>query len=200
MTFQESDLQFQFSDIDWQIKKYDAHRYFKILSGAGLSGIDFLGIYKETQVVFWEIKNYHSNDTSKIQDYLVINDTSLFIKKITAKMEDTLTAIRVINQYLERQWWYRFFLQYYQFIPTALVRRKDWYFWYRVQDLIQQEKAVVGVLWLEVAIDYTVEGKQELLTEIESALGKELTGKGIKILVASMDKRVFKPSLQVAIK
>jgi type IV pilus assembly protein PilF len=39
-----------------------------------------------------------------------------------------------------------------------------------------------------------------LISQIESALGKELTGKGIKILVASMDKRVFKPSLQVAIK
>lgn len=200
MTFQESDLQFQFADIDWQIKKYDAHRYFKILSGAGLSGVDFLGIYKETQVVFWEIKNYHTNDASKTPNYLVIKDTSLFIEKIRTKMEDTLTAIRVVHQYLQRQWWYRFFLQYHQFIPTALVRQKDWYFWYRVQNLVQQEKVVVGVLWLELAIDYTVAAKQELLTEIESTLGKRLNGKGMKILVASMDKRVFKTSLQVVIK
>ncbi len=199
MTFQESDLQFQFSDDEWQIKKYDAHRYFKILSGAGLSGVDFLGIYQGQQVVFLEIKNYRTYKSSSPQDYLVLKDTVLFIEKVANKMKDTLTAIRVVHQYLHRQWWYRLFLKYHSFIPTALVREKDWYFWYRVQELIQQKNAVLGVLWLEVAIDSTVAAKQELLTAIESALGKELEGKGITILVASMDKPVFETVLQVNI-
>jgi len=56
MIFKESDLTFNFSQKEWEIIRYDTHRYYKILSGAGLKGVDFLGIYQKNKVVFFEVK------------------------------------------------------------------------------------------------------------------------------------------------
>ena len=117
MTFQESDLKFEFSDTHWLVKKYNTHRFFKILSGAGLKGVDFIGIYQNEQVVFWEVKNYRTKHRDKIQSYLVIDNTPVFIEKIVRKVVDTLTAISVVHQYLRRQWWYRFYIAYPNLIP-----------------------------------------------------------------------------------
>ncbi len=197
MTFKESDLRFQFSDADWQIKKYDTHRYFKILSGAGLKGIDFLGIYRREQVVFFEVKNYHTNHASKQPNYLVLADTPAFVEQVANKMEDTLRAINVIRQYLLRQWWYRFFLKYERFIPTIFVEQKDWYFWHRVEALINTQQAALFVLWLEIATDNFLESRDKLLISVEKALKNELEEDDIKVVLANKKKRVFTTSLLV---
>ena len=55
--FEESDLVFHFNQ-DWVVRKYDEHRFYKTISGLGMKGVDFIGIFKAEQVVFIEIKNY----------------------------------------------------------------------------------------------------------------------------------------------
>jgi len=62
MTFLESGLQFDFTPTNWRVMKYDTHRYFKILSGAGLKGIDFIGIHKEEALIFFEVKHFRTNN------------------------------------------------------------------------------------------------------------------------------------------
>lgn len=197
MTFQESDLKFQFSDADWQIIKYDAHRYFKILSGAGLKGIDFLGIYQGKQVVFFEVKNFHTHQPINNDAYQIIENTPEFIESIIGKMEDTLSAIKIVIQYLQRKWWYRLFLNYQQFIPTIFIQQKDWYFWHRIQALISDSEEWQFVLWLEIDGSITPAKKKALRTTIQKDLAKKvLSNKGIWV-IANMEQPAFTTSLKV---
>jgi len=197
MTFQESDLTFQFSDADWQIEKYDAHRYFKTLSGAGLKGVDFLGIYCGREVVLWEVKNYHTNQAVKNHRYLIVEHIPTFIENIVDKVTDTLMAIRVIQQYLMRQWWYRFYGRYRSFIPTFLVQYKDWFFWHQVQEKINNDAPLIFVLWLEVDDSFDAESWNELSATIQNDLNKQLKEYGIKVVVSSRKQPSFDTSLQV---
>ena len=197
MTFQESDLKFQFSDAAWQVIKYDTHRYFKILSGAGLKGIDFLSIYQGKQVVFFEVKNFHTHQPTKNGAYQIIENTQEFIENIIGKMEDTLSAIKVVTQYFHRKWWYRFFLTYHRFIPNIFIQQKDWYFWHRIQALINNSDEWRFVLWLEIDGSVTPATKEALRIIIQKALAnKVLSNKGIWI-IANMEQPAFPTSLTV---
>jgi len=198
MTFQESDLQFNFSDADWQVIKYDTHRYFKILSGVGLKGIDFLGIYQERQVIFFEVKNFHTNKVTKDNSYQIIDNTPLFIENIIHKIEDAKRAVKVVHQYLQRKWWYRFFLNYHSFIPSFFIQQKDWYFWYRIQAIIQAQTTLVCVLWLEIDIILPVEQKQPLMDAIETRLAEAVKDDSIKIVLANLERPIFESTLRVS--
>lgn len=197
MTFQESDLQFHFSDTDWQIKKYDTHRFFKTLSGAGLKGIDFLGIFQDKQVVLWEVKNYHTNQTNKSQNYLIVENTAVFIETIMAKVIDTLTAMRVIQQYLRRQWWYRFYDSYASFIPTFFIQHKDWFFWHQIQEKRNKETTIIFVLWLEIAANFDAKSWKTLTTTIQQELSKRLKEYNIELVVSTINSPSFNSTLQV---
>ena len=196
--FQESDLQFQFSDTDWRVKKYDTHRFFKTLSGAGLKGVDFLGIFQDKQVVLWEVKNYHTNQANKSQNYLIVENTVVFIENIIGKVTDTLTAIRVIQQYLNRQWWYRFYSAYSSYIPTFLIRQKDWFFWHQIQKISKEKGAVTFVLWLEIEASLEVKVWKKILTTIQQELSKQLKKEDISLVIASINQPYFGASLQVS--
>ena len=183
MIFQESDLIFEFSEKEWEVLQYDTHRYYKILSGAGLKGVDFLGIYQKTQVVFFEVKHFRSpiEETTSFQLGAKFNDL------IVGKLADSIRAIRVIHQYLGRKWWYRLYQQFASYIPIFLVRNKDWYFWHRLFFIIQRKDQMQFVLWLEGEVVF-----QKLTTLEHEVLN--LVG---QFDVVNIKKPVFKKSLIV---
>lgn len=197
MTFQESDLTFNFSDDDWEVIRYDTHRYYKTLSGVGLKGVDFLGIYKKEQVVFFEVKHFRSPQFINSTSYPILEDPDTFTNRITGKLNDTIKAIRVIVQYFERKPWYRLYLRYNYLIPSFFIKNKDWYFWYRLHLLTQQKELITFVLWLEIESKnnvYSIENTPILL-------GEELKNNLLSIIgkVKIVDRKnpAFKASLIV---
>ncbi|MEM1123114.1 MAG: hypothetical protein AAGJ18_21910 [Bacteroidota bacterium] len=146
MIFQESGLLFTFSEKTWDVLQYDTHKYYKILSGVGLKGVDFLGIYQKRQVVFWEVKHFRS-PISKDHKFELSPD---FEGQIVGKLVDSIRAIRVIHQYLERKWWYRAYQKFKGYFPSFLIKNQDWYFWYRLHQLISSKEQMQFVLWLEI--------------------------------------------------
>jgi len=69
MQLKESALLFDFEETDWIVKKYDDHRYYKSLSGAGLKGVDFIGIFQQEKVVFIEVKNFRAKHPTRKEPF-----------------------------------------------------------------------------------------------------------------------------------
>lgn len=189
----ESDLIFSFSEKDWEVIKYDTHRYYKILSGVGLKGIDFLGVFNKRKVVFFEVKNYRNQHLSKKNGYLVLENPTNFVQQVAQKLKDTLKAVEVIIQYLERKGWYRFYLRFHTWIPPFIVQKKDWYFWHRLYQLMQEKEGMEFVLWLEIEDEIPLVKRGELLEELK----KSLSGILRKIAIAHLGNGVFEDSLRV---
>ena len=197
MTFEESDLQFHFLPAYWRVKKYDTHRYFKILSGAGLKGVDFLGILQEKEVIFFEVKNYRTHHPTKPPSYLIFEDTEAFINRITNKLKDTLQAINIIHLYLERKWWFRWYLKWEQYLPNRIIQDRDWYFWYQVYKIGQHSHRRTLVLWLEIDHHYAPFSRVKLKALLDKALEKELSSLVEAIEIADLDAPVFRQQLKV---
>ena len=194
MTFEESDLTFNFSDNDWEIIRYDTHRYYKTLSGVGLKGVDFLGIYKKRQVVFFEVKHFRSPQFINATAYSILEDSDTFTNRITGKLDDTINAIRVIIQYLERKLWYRFYLRYDYLMPSFFIKNKDWYFWHRLHQIVQQKELMTFVLWLEIQKNGTTKNSMPAL---KKALENDLSTLVGTIKISNKENPVFIESLSV---
>lgn len=197
MTFLESGLQFDFTPTNWRVMKYDTHRYFKILSGAGLKGIDFIGIHKEEALIFFEVKHFRTNNPNSKTTFLIFDDTALFIQNITAKMEDTITAIKVIIKYLNRKAWYRYFLKLEQYIPSQLLQQKDWYFWHQIHQLRSANTSNSFVIWLEIDSDYSEMADDTFWQSLQSKLTQELEQFNIRPILANRKTPVFSDDLNV---
>jgi len=160
-SFKESDLQFTFSE-GWVVKKYDDHAYFKILSGHGLKGVDFIGIYENKQVYLIEVKNYNKRSYSPVDpDWSDIEgETIPLASAMHNKIEDSLRLIKAVNSYLSKRWWYRSA----SWLRTVLGNNeliKDWHFWKRVGELLETSNDVFPVLWIELSPDFLTQSKQE---------------------------------------
>lgn len=199
MIFQESDITFNFEDARWQIKQYDTHRYYKILSGAGLKGVDFLGILNQEKVVFFEIKNFHSNHPTQTSSYLIFDEQEKFIEKIADKLEDSVRAINVIIALMTKKRWYRLFIKWKKWIPRFLIKNKDWYFWHQIHQLGQQLNNQILVLWLEIDSPLSATDRQLLKKLLDTTLEKELTDFVGEVLIADYKHPVFETSLKVII-
>lgn len=197
MTFQESDLQFNFASSQWQVLKYDTHKYYKTLSGVGLKGVDFVGIYEKDQLVFFEIKHYRTHKTLPNATFVFFEDTPLFIQHIQDKMDDTVTAIKVIIKYLKRKFWYRSFLKLERFIPIRLIINKDWYFWHQLHKLWKSNASKTFLLWLEVDSNYSIKATDDFLGELQTKLSKAFEDFDFEPIIANMEKPVFTKGLKV---
>lgn len=197
MTFQESDLQFDFSATHWQVMKYDTHRYYKILSGAGLKGVDFVGIYKEEQLVFFEIKHFRTNQATDNASFLLFEDTDLFVQNISDKMADTHTAIKVIIKYLNRKVWYRYFLKLEQYIPTSIFQQQDWYFWHKIHHFWESESPKSFILWLEIDPNYLAKANDEFMVDLQKKLNTSFESFDIQPIIASRKKPILEQHLNV---
>ncbi len=197
MIFQESDLQFYFDDSQWQVIKYDTHKYYKTLSGSGLKGVDFIGIRQENQLVFFEIKNFRNYQSTAATKYTLFKDTDHFIQQIQDKMEDTLTAIKVISKYLKRKSWYRFFLRIEPFIPNRLIKSKDWYFWHQISNLRNSSTSKTFLLWIEIDPNFKSKTSESFLEALQKKLIKAFENFDITPVLTNLKNPVYLEDLVV---
>ena len=149
MIFKESALTFEFSG-NWNIKKYDSHKYYKILAGQGLKGIDFLGIKDGQQLYLFEVKNYQ-----KRKDWQTVNpieaikaDPDVLVRKLVQKIEDSFQVFRVVYKYYQRNWWYR---NIFPLIRNWWPVYSKWHFWTDVYEKSLTISDIYIIFWMETA-------------------------------------------------
>lgn len=150
---QESGLLFRF-DEDWQVKKYDATPYYLVMSGLGMSAVDFVAFWKE-EVVLIEVKNYQNRP----ENQLAPNRAKLegvsppLVAIFEEKVRETLQGISIIHRALARRWWYpilRKLLAYPRLHPFLLRSERLFWLYMDVYILANPDKVRL-VLWLELA-------------------------------------------------
>ena len=197
MTFLESDLKFDFNPTLWRVMKYDAHHYFRTLSGAGLKGVDFIGIHQAKKLVFFEVKHFRTPISKTNTSIVLFEDTDLFVQNIGAKMEDTVTAIKVIIKYLTRKAWYRYFLKFEKYIPSSIFHKQDWYFWHQIHHLWTSNASKSFVLWLEIDPQFSIEANSDFRKDLQKRLEIAFDNFDIRPTIANRKKPVFRKSLDV---
>ncbi len=199
MQLKESALLFDFEDTDWIVKKYDAHRYYKPLSGAGLKGVDFIGIFQQKKVVFIEVKNFRAKHPTRKEPFSVLAETKQFITKVADKFEDTFVATTTIKAFLQKKWWYRLFLKFESKLSPSLFLNRDWYFWHIAHRLANDKGKMEFVLWLEIEERISAKGKVELGQHIDNMLEAQLVEFTENIRVASITQPIYTSSLKVTV-
>lgn len=190
MTFTESNLRFTFQK-QWKIEKYDTHKYYQGLSGAGFKGVDFLGILEDRQLVLFEVKNYtirNHHMKAPVQQEL-LDRPELLAQTVSKKVTDTLHTISLVQKYYQRKWWYRNFFSVFRkwYIPS-----RDWIFWTRAYELSQKTENIWAVLWLES--DYM---SKDAFFETHELLAKALKGKVGRVQVSNCANGRFMDFMQV---
>ncbi len=167
MKWTESGIQFQFGPA-WAVQPYDRHRFYKSLSGRGLSGVDFLGLLGGKLYLF-EVKNFrrrqHWQTAEPIEPVLAAPQN--LSQAVAKKVEDTEVGIDAIGQYYHRRPLFRW--------TEPWLRRRvpptyEWAFWARAYALLDTPEQLRAVLWLET--DQTsLELRQTLERQLENHLG-----------------------------
>ena len=167
-SYKESGYEFQF-DGDWNVIKYDDHRFYKILSGHDMSGVDFAGMKNRKEVYLIEIKNYNQYRGAGITK--PINE---FVDEIVEKGRDSLQLITVIMKFMERKFWYRAF---YSFVRRFTWLQPEWYFWTELYRMSIVEKKAIFVLLIDADYD---------MNEITKKVKNELKGYYGDIIIKSI--------------
>ncbi|MEO1713427.1 MAG: hypothetical protein AAFU60_08845 [Bacteroidota bacterium] len=126
MEFSESNWAFRFTS-EWRVIQFDKHPHFIALSGAGFKAVDLLGIHPQEGLLLLEIKYYRKRHKTS-RPYPELEEISDILEQ---KFSDTLKAIGIIEQYLERKWRYRLVRNWLQH-PIGKRLFKNWSFWQAV--------------------------------------------------------------------
>ncbi len=147
MQFQESELSFYFGP-NWLARKYDSHRFYSRLSGAGLKAVDFITISSEGQLVLWEIKNFSRRKPELSHDPIqkIIEEKEAFIQDMSQKVKDTFTALNAIHGYYRRKWSFRFRSWSMSYLKHS---HQDWYFWLKAHQLTARPEHCRFILLIE---------------------------------------------------
>ena len=188
--FDESDLKIEFGT-NWTVKKYDDQTYFTLLSGRGLKGVDFIGIYGKDSLYLIEVKNYHKRSYSPVApDWADLQGSPPPLVEIMyKKIEDSLRLIRIVATYHSRQWWFRF-AKYFRNLFDLKGLEKDWQFWDKVAEIALQKDKVFPVLWLELSPEFlrdTELKKQDLKTRITTEVSKLLKNSSHNLKIVSIN-------------
>jgi len=154
-SFLESGYKFEFGS-EWNMIKYDDHRFYKILSGHSMSGVDFAGIANDETAYLIEIKNftqYKNEANEKLVDEL--------ISEIVEKGIDSIQLIKVIKKYLERKFWYK---ALYNLVERFTWINPEWKFWTKLHDVSIVEKNAIFLLLINA--DYNLKEIQVKLKEV----------------------------------
>jgi len=189
MIFRESDIEFNFNK-DWSVRKYDAHYFYKGLSGAGLSAVDFIGLLYGNELVLFEIKNFRQGRKYGETDFesRMKEELPVFMKKMKVKVVDSLRGIDAIGRYFQRKPLYRLFLG---LIRKLNFHQYKWVFWTKVYDCSTPPLNCTFILWLE-----TDKPLPELRKKIKKTLKTTLKGKVNKVLVVDSHSNPFPDSLK----
>ena len=123
-------------DEEWSVIKLDEHRYYKRLSGKGISGVDFLAIHPFFGLALIEMKNYTEGKASIPKD---LN------QRMLGKNNDTIRLINIIYKYYQRQTYFRIL----NFIGWEYLYPQDWLIWLKAKEHLDND----NVFFLGV-VDY----------------------------------------------
>lgn len=123
-------------DEEWKVFKLDEHRYYKNVSGRGVSAVDFMAVHPTFGLALIEMKNYKFGKDSIPMD---LSD------KLIEKRNDSIRLINIIYKYYRRQWYFRVLT----FIGWTYLYPKDWEIW-----LLAKQHVVAGNYFFLGAIDY----------------------------------------------
>jgi hypothetical protein len=182
--FIESGLRFQFPK-DWIVFKYDEHRFYRYVSGAGLKGVDFIGIQGD-ELYLMEVKNYADRVDLDTYDPMenLLNTAKKQGGRYLRKLEDSLRLLDVIQKYYHRKWWYRKI--YLRFFRKSVIK-SELDFWTKATELKDQAERITFILWLELprsSNDQRAEGIREYFKRI---LEEKLPA-GIRLVIAYSEK------------
>ena len=123
-------------DEEWTVVKLDQHRYYKSVSGQGVSGVDFMAVHPIFGLVLIEMKNYTNGQGSIPKDL----DIVMIKKKL-----DTIRLINIINAYYQRQKYF----QLLTYIGWEYLYPKEWKIWLQAKSHLDK-----GNYFFLAAIDY----------------------------------------------
>ena len=92
MIFQESKIEFHFSDEHWSdLLQFDKTVDYQNVSNSipNTKGVDFTGIFQDRVMVFIEVKNYRNQSSDSIK----LLESNSFLDKIAQKVRDSLSVI-----------------------------------------------------------------------------------------------------------
>ena len=104
MELEESRLKFKFEEEIWLVVRYDGEGFYrkKLLSAIPRTlASDFIGIYQEQEIVFFEIKNFRGYRREKSVKKRLNDDAEKLAQKIAKKVRDTLAGIIGANRNTE---------------------------------------------------------------------------------------------------
>ena len=127
---EESGLLFSFPTT-WYVFRFDKHRFFRMLTGEGLKGVDFIGLTDLGQLFLLEVKNYRNiNQHDGINpSHQLVEAPDDHIQDYILKFEDTERLISVAYTYYQRRWWFRHLAPWMMRMFPGWSRRRDWGFW-----------------------------------------------------------------------
>ena len=121
-------------DHEWTVIKLDEHRYYKRVSGHGISGVDFMAVHQDLGLVLIEMKNYIKGYDSIPGD---------IDEKMMEKRKDTLRLIKIVNTYFRRQWYFRFLT----WMDVSYFYPREWYIWMLAEKHVENENYLfIGVI------------------------------------------------------
>lgn len=189
--FEESGLTFRFAP-DISVISYDKHRFFRAISGAGLRGVDFLGLWPGGRLTLIEVKHYrHPLGQGLHPAEKILQNSAPLIEAVVRKVEDTLRGIEVAQAYLQRKWHYRLWLRWRRRLPFLETRAPEWSFWTALANTLHGGGRLQVILWLE-ADDWKLDWERvgELEAGLRRALEDRLPGREVSLALAS-GKRSF---------
>ncbi|MEL6865901.1 MAG: hypothetical protein AAFP19_15860 [Bacteroidota bacterium] len=189
---EESDLVFEF-DEQWVVKAYDKHPYYRLMSGLGLKGVDFIGIYQNRFLVLFEVKNYRV----RYKDYEPEVDVENLQNTLHRKLEDTLMAIRVISRHLQNKWLFRQLQPLFEWLSPKWLKQNAWAFWSAVQRIVDSgEQQIIYVAWLDFSEERAEVGKT-IRQNLHKTLGAQFGEGGPQIVMAHLEDPPFPAHLSI---
>lgn len=167
MQFEESRLLIEFDDRQWQVVQYDKHRYYRHLSGHGLKGADFIGIWRDEYLVIVEVKNYQVNPGKKGIEIL---NTSEIVEHLHRKLGDTVKGIIAAQGFLQRKRLIKFlaYLRSSKFFGPFIPAGK-WTFWLRAHHLLTKESHCIFLIILLPPLSENIQS-QSIVEKLRAAL------------------------------
>lgn len=133
LIFRERDVEAIFNE-EWSVIKLDEHRYYKRLSGRGISGVDFLAVHPVYGLALIEMKDYTHGEFSIPEDIDLI---------MISKKEDTIRLIRIIIKYYQRQFYFRLLT----FVGWDYLYPKEWIIWLNAKKHVDRDNLFfIGVI------------------------------------------------------
>lgn len=106
---------------EWTVIKLDEHKYYKRLSGLGLSGVDFMAVHATFGLALIEMKNYTKGISSISEELDLI---------MSSKKRDTIQLIKIVNKYYQKQLYFRIL----RLIGWEYLYPDSWIIWLKAKE------------------------------------------------------------------